>query len=170
MTLVYKDSPSFRAPALPAERPASGRDRRVHHRRDAELVWAQVDGGWYKVHDLSLGGLGLDRPVEAPGIGSVLGGEIHSRAAGRPLRCDFEATVVRLDDGGARIGVAFTPMEADQIDGLLAIMSAVERDYVQQRQAAQRGDALRHRLRRLAIVGAAVIVAIAAGYAAWVMR
>lgn len=170
MTLVYNETPPFRAMAPPAERPLSGRDRRVHHRREADLVWAQVDGGWYKIHDLSLGGLGLDRPVDDPGIGSVIDGEIHSRAAGRPLRCSFQATVVRLDNDGARIGVAFTPMDAEQIDGLLAIMSAVEREYVRLREAALRREDLRRRLRRLVIAAAATIGAVAAGYAAWVMR
>lgn len=170
MTLVYKESTPFRSLTVPAPRSAGGRDRRTHHRREVELVWAQVDDGWYKVYDLSLGGLGLDRPVDSPGIGVAIEGEIHSRAAGRALRCSFEATVVRIDDGGARIGVAFTPMDADQIDGLLAIMSAVEREYVRVREAALRREELRRRLRRFALASAAVLGAVAVGYAVWIMR
>lgn len=170
MTLVYKLSSPLPSLGMPAQRPASGRDRRVHHRREVELVWAEVDGGWYKVHDLSLGGLALDRPVDAPGIGSVIAGELHSRAAGRLLRCGFRATVARLDDGGARIGAAFVPMDADQIDSLLSIMSAVEREYVRVRQAAAKRDQMRRRLRRLAVIVAGMAAAVAAGYAAWYLR
>ena len=155
---------------MPAPAQSAGRDRRVHHRREAIKVWAQVDGGWYRVHDLSLGGLGLDRPVDRPGIGAPIEGEIHSRAGARSWKTTFCATVVRLDDGDARIGVAFAPMEPEQIDGLLAILSAVEREYVMGREAELRGASLRRRLRQLGVGTLIVAGTLAAGYAAWFMR
>ncbi len=149
---------------------STGRERRVHHRREASRVWAQVDGGWYKVHDVSLGGLRLERPVDGPDIGGVIEGEIHSRAGNRQKHLAFRASVVRVEQETSRIGVAFTPMEAEQIDGLLAILSAVERDYVAFREAEHRVAALRRRLRRLAVIGAVTAGAAAAGYAVWFMR
>ena len=148
----------------------SGRDRRVHNRRETTRVWAQVDGGWYTVHDLSLGGLALDRPVDDPDAGTRIDGEIHSRAAGRSLRTSFEATVVRVDSAENRIGVAFTPMAPEQIDGLLTILSAVERDFVETRESALRRQALRKRLRRLGWIALGVVAAIALGFAAWIVR
>lgn len=170
MTLAYQvELPTDRL-AMPVPARNAGRDRRVHHRREAIKVWAQVDGGWYRVHDLSLGGLGLERPVDRPGIGTRLEGEIHSRACSRNWKTSFSATVVRLDDGDSRVGVAFAPMEPEQIDGLLAILSAVEREYVMSREAELRSEALHRLLRQL---GYGVLIAagtVAAGYAAWLMR
>ena len=156
-------------PVGPAASGTTGRDRRVHHRRETNRVWAQVDGGWYTVHDLSLGGLALDRPVGSPDVGGTIEGEIHSRAADRNLRTSFEATIVRID-ADDRIGVAFAPMAAEQIDGLLTILSAVERDFVQTREAALRREELRRRLRRLGVLGLGVAGAVGLGYAAWIMR
>lgn len=169
MTLAQNlDSAPDAFPA-PSRRPSSGRDRRVHHRREVARVWAQIDGGWYPVHDLSLGGLSVDRPVEAPDVGNAVEGEIHSRAGGRQHRSTFQATVVRIDDDGSRIGAAFLPMEPEQIDGLLSILASVEREFVEAREAELRHEAFRRRLRRLGIAAAVAIVAVAAGYAAWMM-
>ena len=148
----------------------SGRDRRVHHRRETTRVWAQVDGGWYTVHDLSLGGLALDRPVDNPDVGARIDGEIHSRAADRNLRTSFEATIVRVDSAENRIGGAFTPMSPEQIDGLLSVLSAVERDFVETRVAALRRAAQRKRLRRLGWIALGVVGIIGLGFAAWIMR
>lgn len=134
-------------------------------------MWAQVDGRCYRVHDLSLGGLGFDRPDEAPGIGTLIDGEIHSQAGDRPKQISFQATVVRVDERENRVGAAFTPMEAEQIDGLLAILSAVERDYATTLEAALHRAVLQRRRRRLAV--AAIIITVGAGafgYAAWFMR
>lgn len=155
-------------PGSPA--PASGRDRRVHHRREAGRVWAQVDGGWYKVLDLSLGGLRIERPVDSPGIGGVIEGEIHSRAAGLKRQSSFRATVVRVGGDDDGIGVAFAPLEAEQIDGLLAILSAMERDFVDSRHAIVRQQELQRSLRRLSYVALAAVIAVGLGYAAWFAR
>lgn len=154
---------------MPAAIPSAGRDRRVHHRREATRVWAQVDGGWYRVHDLSLGGLMLDLPVDGPGIGGAIEGEIHSRAGNRPTQTSFRATVVRFDEDERRIGIAFEPMEAEQIDGLLAILSSMERAYVSALEADQRREGLQRLLRRLAVVAIGAGTLVAAGYAAWMM-
>ncbi len=129
-----------------------------------------MDGGWYTVHDLSLGGLALDRPVDNPDVGDRIDGDIHSRAADRSLRTSFEATIVRVDSAENRIGVAFTPMSPEQIDGLLTVLSAVERDFVETREAALRREALRKRLRRLGWIALSVVAAVGLGFAAWIMR
>lgn len=150
--------------------PDSSRERRVHHRREASRVWAQLDGGWYQVHDLSLGGLAIERPVDAPGIGGRIEGEIHSRAGNRPLQTGFSATVVRVDAREQRIGASFEPMEPEQIDRLLAIMSSVERDYVTALEADHRRVRLRRALRRLVIGTLAAACIVAAGFAAWFVR
>ena len=164
MALAYQaDSPTDSL-TPPASAEESGRDRRVHHRRDAIKVWAQVDGGWYKVHDLSLGGLRLDRPVDNPGQGEIIEGDIHSRAGNRARQTSFSATVVRVESD------AFAPMADEEIDGLLAILSAVEREFVAGREAEHRRQELRRALRRLAVGVLIVAGAVAAGLAAWFMR
>jgi len=170
MALAYQaDSPSDNV-TPPASAEESGRDRRVHYRRDAVKVWAQVDGGWYKVHDLSLGGLRLDRPVDNPGQGETIEGDIHSRAGNRARQTSFSATVVRVESDATRIGVAFAPMADEEIDGLLAILSAVEREFVAGREAERRRQELRRTLRRLA-TGVLIVAGVgAAGFAAWFMR
>ena len=170
MTLAYQADISTSQLPVPATAPSGGRERRVHHRREATRVWAQVDGGWYRVHDLSLGGLMLDHPVDGPEVGGVIEGEIHSRATARPYQTSFRATVVRHDRHDSRIGIAFEPMEPEQIDGLLAILSSVERAYVTSREADQRRAELRRLLRRLAVAAAAGIVLVAAGYSVWFLR
>ena len=133
-------------------------------------MWAQVDGGWYKVHDLSLGGFGLDRPVERPDVGTVIDGEIHSRTGYRHLQSSFQATVVRVDEDDNRIGVAFAPLEPDQIDGLLAILSAVEREFIDAEEASLRSDALWRRMRRFGVTILVLGIAAAAGFAFWHLR
>ncbi|WP_268245292.1 PilZ domain-containing protein [Thalassobaculum fulvum] len=170
MALAYQaDSPTDHV-APPAPLADGGRERRVHHRREAVKVWAQVDGGWYKVHDLSLGGLRLDRPVDSPGEGGVIEGDIHSRAGNRARQAGFSATVVRVEDDGQRIGVAFAPMADEQIDGLLAILSAVEREFVSAREAELRREELRRALRRLGVGSLIAAGVVTAGFAAWFMR
>lgn len=170
MTLAYQPEIPTASMLAPEAAQTAGRERRVHHRREAHRVWAQVDGGWYRVHDLSLGGLALDRPVDGPDVGGIIEGEIHSRAGRRQSHIGFRAEVVRADDRDDRIGVAFEPMEAEQIDGLLAILSSVERDYVAAREADQRREDMRRRLRRLAVGALMAAGLVAAGYAAWIMR
>lgn len=133
-------------------------------------MWAQVDGGWYRVHDLSLGGLMLDMPVDGPDVGGAIEGEIHSRASDRPSQTSFRATVVRFDESDQRIGIAFEPMEAEQIDGLLAVLSSMERAYVSAREADLRRANMQRRLRRLAIATIVAAALVAAGSAAWFMR
>lgn len=170
MALAYQaDSPTDNVtPPVSAEE--SGRDRRVHYRREAVKVWAQVDGGWYKVHDLSLGGLRLDRPVDNPGQGEVIEGDIHSRAGSRAHQTSFSATVVRVETDAKRIGVAFAPMEDEEIDGLLAILSAVEREFVASREAELRREQLQQALRRLGISALLLTGIAVAGFAVWFMR
>jgi len=168
MTSASKAGTIARSAALPSDETAetsvpSGRERRVHHRRAVVRVWAQIDGGWYKVHDLSLGGLAVDTPVDRPGIGSVIDGELHSRADDRQRQSTFRASVVRVESD--RIGLAYEPMEPEQIDGLLSILSAIERDFVHTRVDILRREALRVRLRRLGYL-AAVLVAVAVPVAA----
>lgn len=112
----------------------------------------------------------LDLPVDGPEVGGAIEGEIHSRATARAYQTSFRATVVRFDKHDRRIGIAFEPMEAEQIDGLLAILSSVERAYVNLREADQRRVELRRFVRRLVVAAVAGIALAAAGYAAWFMR
>ena len=170
MTLAHKEDHLLDPTMLKGSSPTSGRERRVHHRREAGRVWAHVDGGWYKVHDLSLGGFGLDRPVERPDIGTLITGEIHSRAGNRNWHSSFEATVVRVDEDDNRIGVAFAPLGPDQIDGLLAILSAVEREFVDNEEAALRYAAFVRRLKRFGVAILFIATGVALGSAAWFMR
>lgn len=161
MTFASKAGRIDHPVALPSAETAatsapSGRERRVHHRRAVVRVWAQIDDGWYKVHDLSLGGLAVDTPVDRPRIGSMIDGELHSRADDRHRQSTFRASVVRVDSD--RIGLAYEPMEPEQIDGLLSILSAVERDFVHAQVDILRREALRVRLRRLGYVAAILAV------------
>ncbi len=170
MTLAYQADISTGQLPTPAPVRSAGRERRVHLRREATRIWAQVDGGWYRVHDLSLGGLMLDRPVDGPDVGGTIEGEIHSRAGPRLTQTSFRATVVRHDERDGRIGIAFDPMEAEQIDGLLQILSSMERAYVSALEADQRRELLQRRLRRLAVVAVVGAVVAGLGYGAWFMR
>lgn len=170
MTLAHRDDRLLVPIVAKGSESTNGRERRVHHRREAGRVWAQVDGGWYKVHDLSLGGFGLDRPVENPTVGTVIDGEIHSRAGDRSRSSGFQGTVVRVDLDEGRIGVAFAPLEPDQIDGLLAILSAIEREFVNTEEAALRHAALWRRLRRLGIAVLTIGTAVSACLIFWFVR
>lgn len=158
------------APARRAPAPAtSGRERRQHHRRETRRVWVEVNGGWYRVLDLSLGGLRIEAPVDDFQEGEAFFGELHSRALGRSDQTGFEATVTRVELDNGALGAYFAPMAPDQIDTLLAILSAVEREFVEDLEAEERQVAFRQRLRRMLVVGAILAAGTAAALAYMVL-
>lgn len=152
-----------------AETASSGRERRRHHRRATQGLWADIDGERCTVRDLSLGGLSIQPPQAYRAVGQEVRGELCHSSGGTTLRSDLHATIVRVDDESGFVGAAFEAMEGEQIDAVLSMLAAIERDYVASREAEERRLRFRKTLRRITIVGAVLLAGVAGGFALWTM-
>lgn len=148
---------------------SSGRERRRHHRRATQGLWAEIDGVRCAVHDLSLGGLSIQPPHEYRAVGQEIQGELYYSGGGSKLRSALHAEIVRVEDESEFVGAAFTDLEGERIDAVLSMLAAIEREYVASREAENRRLQFRKTLRRAMIVGAVFLAGVAGGFALWTM-
>ena len=99
----------------------------------------------------------------------MIRGELCQSSGGTKVRMSLQAKVVRIDNGAGFVGAAFMPMEAEQIDALLNMLSAIERDYLASRDAEERRLAFYQTLRRVGIIGGVTLAGLVGGYVLWTM-
>lgn len=121
------------------------------------------------MHNLSLGGLSIQPPAAYRAVGQLLQGYLCHASSGVKLRSPLLATIVRIDDESDFVGAAFAPMEAEQIDAVLSMLSAIERDYLASRDAEERRLQFRKTLRRIAIIGGVFLAGVVGGFVLWTM-
>ncbi len=147
-----------------------GRERRQHGRWKVTGAYVQVGEDRFPLVDISMGGFQMRGDNHGAFGAGVFTGSIIWPDGGRNGTVDFKARAVRTEPGSEMIGAAFQPMEGEQIDQLLAMLSAIEGRWRHDRERAERSVILRRRLRRLVASVSLIGILGGLGWVAWVLK
>ncbi len=147
-----------------------GRERRQHGRWKVTGAYVQVDGNRFPLIDISMGGFQMSGDSRDVGGNRIFEGTITWPDGGRNGTVDFKARAVRIEPDSEMIGVAFEPMEGEQIDQLLGMLSAIEAKWRYERERVERSGILRRRLRRLVASISIIGIVGGLGWVAWVLK
>ena len=141
---------------------ADASERRRHHRRTTHRVWVEVGGSPCWIDDISLGGFQFtqaDAVSREEILDTTISGTLVYQDDRAMYRMPFQARVVRFDEESSSVGVAFEPLNDDQIDVLLQVISAIERAVDERRERDARLERRRKWLKYgvAAASGAAVL-------------
>jgi hypothetical protein len=156
------------ASVTPAKK--GGRERRQHGRWKVTDGYVKVGNIRFSLIDISLGGFqmsGDNRTVRGVGI---FEGSIIWPDGGRHGTVDFKARAVRVEQDSEMIGAAFEPMEGEQIDQLLAMLSTVEGKWRAERERAERAETRRRMLRRLVASISIIGIVGGLGWVVWILE
>jgi hypothetical protein len=156
--------------AEPAAVKKGGRERRQHGRWKVNGAFVKVGNIRFSLVDISMGGFqmsGDNRTVSGAG---VFDGSIVWPDGGRHGNLDFKARAVRIEAESEMIGAAFEPMEGQQIDQLLGMLSAIEGKWRAARERAERAEIRRRMLRRMVASISIIGIVGGLGWVVWILE
>lgn len=124
----------------------------------------------FSLVDISMGGFQMsDENRTVSGVG-IFEGTIVWPDGGRHGTVDFKARAVRVEPDSEMIGAAFEPMEGEQIDQLLGMLSTIEGKWRAERERADRAGARRRILRRLVASISIIGIVGGLGWVVWILE
>lgn len=136
--------------------PAIGRERRRHGRWRVEGGHVAVSGQNWPLVDISIGGFQARAIGDLPPLSPDFEGNIVWRQGREAINFHFRASVVRRDAETGFLAAEFEPLEGEEIDTLLRMLSAIEEERYLKLEREQRAAARRIFLRRALVTGVAL--------------
>jgi hypothetical protein len=162
------DTMVSKAPPPPAKK--GGRERRQHGRLKVTGGYVTVGNIRFSLVDISMGGFQMGGDNRRVNGTDIFEGTIIWPDGGRHGTVNFKARAVRVESDSELIGAAFEPMEGEQIDQLLGMLSAIEGKWRAERERAERAETRRRMLRRLVASISIIGIVGGLGWVVWVLE
>lgn len=170
MSILASDAMDATPAPAPAPAKKGGRERRQHGRWKVTGGYVKVGNIRFSLVDISMGGFQMRGDNRSVGEAGIFEGSIVWPDGGRHGQIDFKARAVRVEPDSEMIGAAFEPMDGEQIDQLLGMLSAAEAKWRNERERAERAEIMRRRLRRLVASVSIIGIMGGLGWVVWVLE
>lgn len=142
----------------------SGRDRRQHGRWEVSGATVSIEDETFSVVDISIGGFQARIEGGVFHVGQDLDGMLVRAGKSTRNHLDFSARIVRVDDESNLFAAAFEPLEGQQIDRLLSLLSSID---AERRKDKERMHRARDRGRRITRIAVAFTIVAVIAVGAW---